>query len=260
MARRGTLAFTMSEVGSSDDEDIRAGENTDFCHFNEDSSCTTFTIDLFGGIVILDQDPSNASGHGFSVWDASIIFSKFVETSPHHFTASELRDKHILELGSGPGLAGIALMLRGAKVVFTDMREVVDLTEVNALRAYHKFKTVLSLHEPRVTALDWTEDELTQRRTVGEGILFDFVVLTDCIFSGYLVPHILNTILRFCSKHTLVVCAFENRDENVSALFKEAMSVFFKIKKVAGRKLNAKYKNDMVELLICKLDRKIVKL
>ena len=240
----------------SDNEDSLHQKDGNFCHFNEDSSCKTFSIELFGCCIILDQDPSNSSGHGFSVWDAAIIFSKFVETGPNLFTAADLRGKSILELGSGPGLAGIALILRGAKVVLTDMKEVVDLTRLNALRAYNQFKTVSSLYEPRVVALDWTEDVLTQRNTLGDGAIFDYIVLTDCIFSGSLVPYILDTILRFCAKHTLVVCIFENRDESVSALFREALSAHFKVKKVANSKLNAKYKNDQVELLLSKLDRK----
>ena len=40
----------------------------------------------------------------------------------------------VIELGSGCGLAGIAYMLRGAEVAFTDLPEVVNaLTERNAL-------------------------------------------------------------------------------------------------------------------------------
>ena len=105
-----------------------------YCHFNDGKRTDgTFTIQLFNKEIRLIQNPSSrAVGHGAVVWDASVIFSKYVENNPRDFDFSKLSGKTVLELGSGCGLAGISLMMRGASVTFTDMESVTrSLTERN---------------------------------------------------------------------------------------------------------------------------------
>ena len=56
-----------------------------------------------------------------------------MEQNPSHFSISNLSGKSVLELGSGCGLGGIAFMMKGARVVLTDLPSVVDeLTTLNS--------------------------------------------------------------------------------------------------------------------------------
>lgn len=104
-----------------------------YCHFNEGKNDSTFHLSLFGFDLNLRQSPSSQDiGHGAVVWDASVVYAKYMEQNSKDFEPSKLTGKTILELGSGCGLAGISYMMRGADVTFTDMEKVVKtLTERN---------------------------------------------------------------------------------------------------------------------------------
>lgn len=105
-----------------------------FCHFNESGRDTLYKISLFNQFFQFHQNPGSRDiGHGAVVWDASIIFAKYVENNLKDFEFEKMHCKRVLELGSGCGLAGLTLMLRGAEVVLTDLPIVVTaLTERNA--------------------------------------------------------------------------------------------------------------------------------
>ena len=100
--------------------------------FNIDSD-NQFTINLFGFDICLQQNPSSKLlGHGAVVWDAAVVFVKYIENNPSLFTRSALLDKSVLELGCGCGLSGLAMMLKGARVTMTDLQSVVEsLTTTN---------------------------------------------------------------------------------------------------------------------------------
>lgn len=104
-----------------------------YCHFNDGKNDETFSIQLFGKDIRLKQNPSSrAVGHGAVVWDASVIFAKYMENNPSEFDWAKLHGKTVLELGSGCGLAGLSFLIRGASVTFTDMESVTrSLTERN---------------------------------------------------------------------------------------------------------------------------------
>ena len=97
---------------SEDDSDEGDESHDGYCHFNEDGSNTSFSISLFGVDLIINQNPASRSlGHGAVVWDAAVIFAKYMETAPKEFNSSKLQGRKVLELGSGCGLAGIAFMM-----------------------------------------------------------------------------------------------------------------------------------------------------
>lgn len=106
----------------------------DYCHFNQDESNTTFSLTVFDTELTIHQMPGDRKlGHGAVVWDAAVVFAKYVEHNAKDFPTSKLANQSVLELGSGCALAGGTLLLRGAKVTFTDLPEVVaNLTERNA--------------------------------------------------------------------------------------------------------------------------------
>lgn len=206
----------------SDDVDNRSEQG--YCHFNNDGSNKTFSINLFGHDLDIEQDPSSQLiGHGAVVWDAAVIFTKYMEHDPKQFSADKLCGKTVVELGSGCGLGGFAFMMKGAKVMLTDMQKVTDtLTNSNANRLYSQFsskgKGILPypILQHSVLALDWTDFESFEHlgEISGNPIgLFDFVLLTDCVFSALLAVPLVDCIRRLTSTNSIVYCCHEIRDE-----------------------------------------------
>jgi protein N-lysine methyltransferase METTL21D len=193
----------------------------DYCHFNDGNHNSFFNITIFGDDLRLCQNPASHNlGHGAVVWDASVVFSKYMECNAKDFEPSKLGGKTVLELGSGCGLAGIAFMLRGALVTCTDMEKVTtNLTERNVLNIYTQIKleresngeTVSNsiLLRPSVVSVDWTHPD----RNPNLLEVYDYVLLTDCVFSMELVDDLVRTILHYSGPKTTIICCHEIRDE-----------------------------------------------
>ena len=160
------------------------------------------------------------------MWDASIIFAKYVEIS-NDFSISSMAGKRVLELGSGCGLGGLALMMRGAAVTLTDLPLVTSsLTSINAARVFGKLSSLgaqaVEYIRPQVASIDWRDHDSTptpladnsdQLPSIALEESFDVVLLTDCVFSKSLVRDLVSTILKFSTAKSELICCHEIRDE-----------------------------------------------
>ncbi len=196
-----------------------------YCHFNEGNHNAYFDINLFGHDLRLRQNPASHNlGHGAVVWDASVVFSKYMECNAKDFDTSKITGKTVLELGSGCGLAGIAFMMRGAVVTFTDMEKVTtSLTDRNVQAIYTQLKCeresngetipTAPLSKPMIVSVDWTDQQpnYEQLQTA-----YDFILLTDCVFSMDLVDDLVRTIMYYAGPKTTVMCCHEIRDEVIT--------------------------------------------
>lgn len=170
-----------------------------------------------------------------------------MENDPKQFSSDKLAFKKVLELGSGCGLGGISMMIKGCRVTFTDIAPVVDaLTLSNVRNSFGRLTsqgahTSISspIQRPAVRYLDWTSEFIgpdllsaveataiqsdTVEETEPESKIenttelesYDIILLTDCVFSVTLVPDLLKTILKFCGTNSTVICCHEIRDEVV---------------------------------------------
>ena len=50
---------------------------------------------------------------GHVVWDAAIVLAKFIDTG-YFTTEFQLKNKNVLELGSGTGLVGLVAAIKGS--------------------------------------------------------------------------------------------------------------------------------------------------
>lgn len=148
-----------------------------YCHFNEGGGNKSFTINLFGSDLVIQQDPGSTDlGHGAVVWDASVVLAKYMEKNAKDYDHSKLASKTVVELGSGCGLGGLAFMLKGSKVTFTDLENVTTrLTERNVQAIYMQAKTSMDvlvnepdkgkvanqLFKPVILPIDWTHNPLS---------------------------------------------------------------------------------------------------
>lgn len=189
----------------------------DYCHFNSGKeSISSFNIELFGVDINLFQNPSSrAVGHGAVVWDAAVIFAKYMEVNPSDYEPTKISGKTVLELGSGCGLAGLALMLRGAKVTFTDLEPVVDMLTTRNVQTMHRlFRSDESIkypiQDPEIMPIDWTVEAKSE---VENPQVYDLILLTDCVFSMELIEDLVGTIVKHTGPKTTLMCCHEIRDE-----------------------------------------------
>jgi predicted nicotinamide N-methyase len=254
----------LSDLDSDDEYDEFGNEKTHekkgYCHFNDDGSNKTFSISLFGHDLNIEQDPaSRILGHGAVVWDAAVIFSKYMEHDPKRFSADLLHGRSCIELGSGCGLGGISLMMKGARVTLTDLQKVTEsLTSVNANRIFSQLNSKgqgalpKPIVPPSIFALDWTDfNSFEESGGLANGT-YDIVLLTDCVFSVTLAIPLVDCIKKLCSSHSIIYCCHEIRDEEANKHFLEEFSKFFTFKRIPRYKLHPTYTNDLVELIIGK--------
>lgn len=113
---------------------------------------------------IHDKDAGTGTGY----WLSSYVMLPWLIASKNSF-----QGKHVLELGSGGGLVGIALASSAfdvASVTITDHIDLlVDLAAENA-----KQNESSLIVTPNVTNLDWENDE--------EVLQVDVIVASDCVF------------------------------------------------------------------------------
>jgi len=237
------------------DTDLQ-GKAQGFCHMNESSDSKSFSIDLLGKTITIEQDPSCSNkelGHGAVVWDAAVIFAKYLESSSKY--SGNMQDTSVIELGAGCGLAGLTLLLKGAQVTFTDMAPVVKhMTTPNINRIYGQMVSLgsssIRYQRPDIEICDWTETYPVPASP------YDVCLLTDCVFSPTLAKPLVGQILRLTGpKSTILVC-HEIRDEEANNAFLEEFGKHFSYKKIPRKKMHKDYNNELVVLLEGKPHRK----
>lgn len=252
----------------------------DDCDHDEDSETTggwikqlssndVFSITILGESLELKQKPSSSSlGIGATVWDSSVIFAKYVEFETRKFSRDKMIGKNLLELGAGCGLGGIAMMMRGCQVTFTDLKNVVDeLTMENVNTCYRKLSsseslTSLSLLRPQVYSLDWSVFAKIADVCDAESYKFllpayDYILLTDCVFSKDINNDLIETIVKCSSGKTTVYCCYEVRDEEINSHFLEALNSKFIVKTIPYSQLHPEYRNTLIHIIIARLKKSV---
>ena len=165
-------------------------------------------------------------GIGYQVWPAGSILASLL-LNPDSSVAKLVRNKTILELGSGCGIAGLAAALAGAKKIFlTDRKEVVphlrQNVEIN--RAQIPASSCVWVEE-----LEWGT-EIDQSPINKEAI--DVIIASDCMYWASLYDKLIMTLLRLSAPRTLVLLVHQTRRRAVERTFYERLSNFFVVSRV----------------------------
>lgn len=124
-----------------------------------------YPLTVQGEIVTVRQVQEGeeiAIGTGSAVWPAAVVLSKFLERHE-----DILRDKIVLDLGSGTGILGIAANIMGAaKVVCTDVEEVQELLRENIHTA--------GVEDVTAEVYYWGQDPLP-------GVHPNVILVSDCL-------------------------------------------------------------------------------
>ncbi|KAG0346291.1 hypothetical protein BG004_001999 [Podila humilis] len=147
-----------------------------------------------------------------SVWDCSIVLSKYLEALAMKHTGF-WKGKSVIELGAGQGLSSFSAAILGAERVFvTDVDSAVPSLQQGA-QLNGLFES-----QVRVQALDWTRHrqtvrdivrELNKERESGHRVTtitpssrgFDYILASDVIWVDFLIQPLVDTI-----DHLMHVC------------------------------------------------------
>lgn len=220
------------------------------------NSPTTFTMNLevLGHELQFAQDP-NSKHLGTTVWDASLVFAKFLEKNCRRgkFSPSKIKGKRVIELGAGCGVAGFGMALLGCDVVMTDQVEVLPLLMRNVERNTSRITQMNSGSESfgsvQVAELNWgNEDHI---RAVDPP--FDYIIGTDVVYKEDLLEPLLQTIFALSGPKTAILLGYEIRSTSVHEQMLEMWKRNFEVKLVPNSKMDSTYQHPSIQLFIMRL-------
>ncbi|KAL5765697.1 hypothetical protein ACOSP7_016314 [Xanthoceras sorbifolium] len=214
-------------------------------------STSVITLEVLGHPLQFSQDP-NSKHLGTTVWDASVVFVKYLEKNCRkgRFCPSKLKGKRVLELGAGCGVAGFGMALLGCNVVATDQNEVLPLLKRNVERN----TSIITQMNPgsdsfgsiRVAELDWgNEDHI---RDIGPP--FDYIIGTDVVYAEHLLEPLLQTIFALSGPKTTILLGYEIRSTSVHEQMLNMWKSNFDVKVVPKAKMDNNYQHSSIQLYI----------
>ncbi|XP_051113284.1 uncharacterized protein LOC127239253 [Andrographis paniculata] len=217
-----------------------------------DTSVVTFEV--LGHQLQFSQDP-NSKHLGTTVWDASMVFAKFLEKNSRkgRFSPSKLKEKRVIELGAGCGVAGFGMALLGCDVLSTDQIEVLPLLKRNVERNISRI--VQTCHDSDsfgsivVTELNW--GDMDQIKSCNPP--FDYIIGTDVVYSEHLLDPLLQTILSLSGPRTTVLLGYELRSTNVHDRMLDLWKRNFEVKSIPKAKMHREYQHPTIQLFMMTL-------
>ncbi|TVU27700.1 hypothetical protein EJB05_19197 [Eragrostis curvula] len=211
-------------------------------------STSAISLEVMGHRLHISQDP-NSKHLGTTVWDASMVFVKFLEKNSRkgRFCPSKMKGKRVIELGAGCGLAGFGMALLGCDVVTTDQVEVLPLLMRNVERNkswISQSNSDSGLGSIKVAELDWgNQDHIKAVEPP-----FDYIIGTDVVYSEHLLQPLLETITALSGPKTKILLGYEIRSTTVHEKMMEMWKSNFIVKTISKSKMDAKYHHPSIQL------------
>ncbi|KAL3849519.1 hypothetical protein ACJIZ3_011401 [Penstemon smallii] len=211
-------------------------------------------FDVLGHQLQFSQDP-NSKHLGTTVWDASMVFVKFLEKNCRkgRFSPSKLKGKRVIELGAGCGVAGFGMAFLGCDVTSTDQTEVLPLlmrnVERNTSRILQKNPDSDSFGSIEVAELNWGNAD--HIRAVGPP--FDYIIGTDVVYAEHLLEPLLQTIISLSGPRTTILLGYELRSTSVHDRMLDLWKRNFLVKSVPRAKMHKEYQHPSIQLFMMNL-------
>ncbi|XP_077221772.1 S-adenosyl-L-methionine-dependent methyltransferases superfamily protein [Tasmannia lanceolata] len=217
-------------------------------------SSSAVALEVLGHQLQFCQDP-NSKHLGTTVWDASMVFVKFLERNCRkgRFSIAKLKGKRVIELGAGCGLAGFGMALLGCDVVSTDQIEVLPLlmrnVERNTSRIMQANPDSASFGSIEVGELDWGN----QDHIKAVDPPFEYIIGTDIVYAEHLLEPLLQTIFALSGPRSTILLGYEIRSTTVHKQMMDMWKSNFEVKTIPKRKMDDKYQHANIQLFIMSL-------
>ncbi|XP_062173221.1 uncharacterized protein LOC133878662 [Alnus glutinosa] len=214
-------------------------------------STFSMTLEILGHELQFSQDP-NSKHLGTTVWDASLVFVKFLEKNCRkgRFCQSKLKGKRVIELGAGCGVAGFGMALLGCDVVATDQTEVLPLlmrnVERNTSRILQMNPGSDSFGSIKVEELDWGNKD----HIMAVGPPFDYIIGTDVVYAEHLLEPLLQTISALSGPKTTLLLGYEIRSMSVHEQMLQMWKRNFNVKIVPQAKMDQTFQHPSIQIFI----------
>ena len=116
----------------------------------------------------------------------------------------QFKEKRVLELGSGTGLAGIAANMMGAKVDFTDQSVVMELLEKNVTNNLNTDQLARS----RFKELQW-HNSFSDHPLID--VHYDYIIAADVVYAKEAIQPLVNTLNTFSRRDTVIYLSYIQR-------------------------------------------------
>ena len=189
---------------------------------------------------------------GRTVWDAAVVLSKgFLEHQEATTEVFGLRGKHVLELGAGTGLAGMAAAVLGAHAVITDLAYCLpDIQRnVNATRKASAASVSVTVQE-----LDWLRPQafFESRDSDDNGTLmpFDIVLAADIVWLDHLVSPLVALLGLLLDRNAEMqfIFAHQTRSQQTDDAFFGELTARFRVVRVPDTELHFKFSGSKVQV------------
>ena len=213
----------------------------------------------FADITLIIKEQSNSSyigedgGTGLNVWDGAMLLARYIEKVP-----DIVKDKRVIELGSGCGVVGLAAAICGCKeIVMTDLSYALPLMKENVdinRAAWNNGKdVVVSCKE-----CDWFQPPPVDELLLGEdnNKKADVLLVADCVWLSSLIEPLLRTLNQYAHDSTEVFITYQQRGKDSHDLFMEGIHKLFDVVDVDTLTEANLVKPDVFHLLHCK--RKVI--
>lgn len=159
-----------------------------------------------------------------------------------------------MELGSGPGLVGIAAALLDAKeVILSDLEYTLPLinsnVSLNDAMINKRFCKKIECVE-----IDWFDPPESKVLCSQTKVFPQVMLIADCVWLEDLVNPLMDTVEKLCHKHTNVVITYQRRGRAAHDLFwKRLRGIFSSIENVDTMERCSLDKPESICLLICRI-------
>uniref|UniRef100_A0A8C5P6W3 Methyltransferase 21C, AARS1 lysine n=1 Tax=Leptobrachium leishanense TaxID=445787 RepID=A0A8C5P6W3_9ANUR len=171
----------------------------------------------FAGHQITIQE--SIESYGGIIWPGATALCHFLEDNQDKIN---LRNKKVLELGSGTGLVSIVACILGAQVIATDLPDVLGNLRFNLSRNTQGKR----LHDPQVKTLVWGED--LETNFPHSTCLFDYILAADVVYHHTFLEKLLLTLKYLCQPDTTLIWSNKfrfNTDYDFLSQFKVTFDV-----------------------------------
>ncbi|XP_013084076.1 protein N-lysine methyltransferase METTL21D-like [Biomphalaria glabrata] len=197
-----------------------------------------------GTITDITFDQSAVGDVGCVVWDAALVLCSYIDK-----IRNVVQNKSVLELGSGTGAVGIVTAALGARVIITDLPEIVPFMNHNIQLNQKVLKDSCSALELR-----WgNKEQMSKVKQIhfSEGV--DFLLVADCVYYEEALEDLVDTIVYFASPETIVLCSYEDRElgnkSELQCKFFKKLSEHFTITEIPIEKQDPLYSSPDIHIM-----------